>query len=74
MNDASIGTEYFTVKTSDYMELKLPEMSDWSCYLFGMGKSGLMFTPKIGEEPNAFWRLMQFLCFGHEWFKRKEKQ
>lgn len=47
----------------------LPEPSDWECHLFG----GLVWHPLKGQEPNAFWRLMQYLCFGNRWVKRSDK-
>lgn len=35
--------------------LNIPELSEWTCYLFGSGKMGLAFTPRKGCEPNWFW-------------------
>lgn len=50
------------------------QSSDWKCYLFGMGEYGVTFTPIKGKEPNAFWRVMQYLCFGNEWINIKEEK
>ncbi|GAG85679.1 unnamed protein product [marine sediment metagenome] len=49
-----------------------PELSDWHCELFGSGPYGMIFCPPKGKEPNRFWRLMQYLCFGNKW-KKDEK-
>ncbi len=46
------------------------ESSDWQCELFGMGPSGIVFNPRKGQEPNAFWRLMQYLVFGNKWVRK----
>lgn len=43
--------------------------SKWQCYLLGMGKTGITFTPREGNHPNWFWRKMQYLILGNEWFK-----
>ena len=50
---------------------KLPEYSEWECYLFG-SVSGIRFKPRKGDYPNAFWRFMQYICFGNRWVKDKE--
>lgn len=48
--------------------------SEWKCYLFGGDGGGFVWNPLQGEEPNWFWRKMQFLCFGFRWVKHpKEK-
>ena len=47
-----------------------PEPSEWECHLFGSGANGIVLTPNKGEEPNAFWRLMQYLAFGNRWVKK----
>lgn len=64
----------YCISDSVYKLHKEPELSDWSCYLFGLGPRGLCFTPEKGKEPNAFWRLMQYICFGNEWFNRVEQK
>lgn len=44
--------------------------SKWKCYLFGGTKfQGYMWRPLEGQEPNAFWRWMQYICFGNRWEK-----
>ena len=49
-----------------------PEYSDWECELFGSGPHGISFRPPKDQEPNWFWRLMQYLCFGNKWKKVKD--
>lgn len=39
----------------------------WKCEMFGSGPNGIVYTPPVGNEPNLFWRYMQYLCFGHKW-------
>jgi hypothetical protein len=48
------------------LQLPVPEYSDWHCELFGGGEAMVM-TPIKGNEPNFFWRWMQYLCFGNRW-------
>lgn len=50
------------------MTIKVPEYSEWTCYLFGMS-GGFSWKPLKGKQPNVFWRWMQYLCFGHCWIK-----
>lgn len=45
--------------------------SEWTCYLFGLGPTGITVIPQSGKEPNWFWRKMQYLILGNEWVKRK---
>ena len=48
----------------------MPEFSNWKCYLFGSTPgSGMMWQPYKGQEPNWFWRWMQYICFGNRWIK-----
>ena len=55
---------------SQFNALKLPELSDWTCYMFGSTVgNGMVWRPEKGKEPNAFWRWMQFLCFGNRWVR-----
>ena len=52
--------------------LSLPEPSEWKCYLFGSKSSqGIVFVPRKGQEPNWFWRKMQFLILGNKWVKNE---
>lgn len=53
---------------------KMPELSDWKCYLTGYPESpfgSLVLTPTKGNEPNWFHRNMQELILGFKWRKRK---
>ena len=50
--------------------IKNPELSEWYCELFGgSGLSGIRWRPEKGKEPNRFWMLMQYICFGNRWKK-----
>lgn len=52
--------------------LEYKEDSEWSCCLFGAkSDGGIFWRPKKGNEPNWFWRWMQYICFGNKWVKRK---
>ena len=55
----------------DYTAIKVPELSEWECELFGNGPGGLVWRPREGCHPNWFWRWMQYLIFGNNW-KKKE--
>ena len=52
-----------------------PELSNWECYLFGNrpGKSGMVYRPIKGNEPNWFARWMMHICFDCLWVKDKNK-
>jgi hypothetical protein len=53
------------------LNIKVIEYSEWCCYLFGgeSENSGIAWRPPKGKEPNAFWRWMQYICFGNRWIK-----
>lgn len=57
--------------TSPYAFLKMPEPSQWTCYLFGNrpGGMGLAYKPMLGKEPNWFVRWMMLVCFDCLWVK-----
>lgn len=57
------------IRTASASKLNLltPEYSNWQCYLFGSGSNGLSMRPLKGQEPNWFWRKMQYLAFGNKW-------
>ena len=38
----------------------------WECKLFGC-EEGIVLWRFEGEQPNAFWRLMQYLLIGNKW-------
>lgn len=65
MNDDTIYVE-----TKGEYRLSGPELSDWKCEVFGMGPNGIVWTPLKGQEPNWFWRRMQYLAFGNKWVRR----
>ena len=52
--------------------LRVPELSNWTCYLFGnrpWSNSGLAWTPEKGQVPNRFVRFMMRICFDCYWVK-----
>jgi hypothetical protein len=64
--DTVIDTSKFTV-TPHFVRL---QVSEWKCYLFGGGSTGIVFHPVHGNEPCWFWRKMQWFCFGNKWVKK----
>ena len=44
-----------------------PELSEWKCYLFGTDNH--ILVPKKENEPNWFWRKMQYFILGNKWVK-----
>ena len=63
--------------TEDQLEglsfFKMPEKSEWQCYLFGgePDGQGMIWIPNKGKEPNWFWRKMQYLILGNLWVKKE---
>jgi hypothetical protein len=53
--------------------LSIPEKSEWKCYMFGSRPdgNGLVYHPNKDNEPNWFWRKMQFLILGNKWVKNE---
>jgi hypothetical protein len=52
---------------------KTYEQSEWVCYMFGGGGyNGFIWRPAKGDQPNWFWRKMQYLLLGHRWVKEGE--
>ncbi len=62
--------DYVIQNTSDveWGFISTHEQSDWECRLTG----DTLYTPRKGEEPNWFHRLMQRLAFGFVWRKRNQ--
>ena len=58
---------------TEYKFIKIPENSEWVCYLFGNtpGGVGLIYRPRKGQEPNWFVRRMMKICFACTWIKEK---
>ena len=52
-----------------FTTIKPLEYSEWQCHLFGSNGQGISWRPVKGQEPNQFWRKMQYLCFGNKWVK-----
>ena len=65
-------TYTFPPKTDNWFllpsSLQVPEQSDWECEMYGTGRC-MVYRPTKGNEPNWFWRKMQYLCFGNKWVK-----
>ncbi len=57
-----------------YEFLKMPEQSEWTCYLFGNrpGGTGMAYKPRLSREPNWFVRWMMRVCFDCLWVKEKK--
>ncbi len=51
--------------------MSAPKMSEWRCDLFGT--PDICLHPRKGNEPNWFWRWMQFLAFGNRWYRIPKK-
>ena len=51
--------------------LKMPEQSEWKCYMFGSRPHAPTFVyfPSKGCEPNRFVRWMMAVCFDCLWVK-----
>lgn len=60
-----------TVTTNSIRNGPAPGLSEWKCHLFGSNGELTLVVPK-GEEPNWFWRKMQYIAFGNKWFKTKQ--
>jgi hypothetical protein len=62
-----------TEQQNPYRDFRFPspEMSEWQCYLFGNkpGGFGVVWRPHKGNEPNWFWRKMQYLILGNLWVR-----
>jgi hypothetical protein len=56
---------------TDYELLKIPEQSEWRCYLFcnKPGGVGIIYRPITGQVPNWFVRWMMKICLGCTWVK-----
>ena len=52
--------------------LQSPELSKWTCYLFGNrpGGMGMTYTPQTGQVPNRFVRFMMRICLDCYWVKQ----
>ena len=62
------------VAPDNFYTIKLPEQSEWKCYLFGntpQENSGIVWIPIKGQEPNWFVRWMMKVCFACIWVKEK---
>ena len=58
-------------KGFDGFYFSVPEYSEWVCDLFGAKENeGITWNPLKGEEPNWFWRKMQYVVFGNRWRRK----
>lgn len=72
--DKNTSSEYTQDTYSATYAFRLPEWSEWRCYMFGNTPSnncGIVWRPRKGQEPNAFVRWMMKLCFACTWVKEK---
>ena len=53
----------------DSYKIKFREYSEWQCHLFGSNGDGITWRPLKGQEPNWFWRKMNYLILGNKWVK-----
>ncbi len=61
---------------AQFTMMKLPEHSEWRCYLFGnrpWRQGGMVWHPLRGHAPNWFWRKMQYLILGNLWVYEPKK-
>jgi hypothetical protein len=72
VDEFSDGTKIFVPK-HNIGTISRPDYSEWQCYLFGNrpGKSGMIYRPTKGNEPNWFARWMMRICFDCLWVKDK---
>jgi len=57
--------------------IKIPEPSDWTCYMFGnkpLGNQGICYIPIKGQVPNFFVRWMMKICFACTWVRAENKK
>lgn len=57
---------------STYTMTLQPDLSDWSCYLFGNtpGGGGMVYKPTKENVPNAVVRWFMKVCLGCNWVKQ----
>jgi len=60
---------YNKFSVSEPMTIKETKFSNWKCHVFGA--KDIVWLPNEGDEPNWFWRRMQYLFFGNKWVKYK---
>lgn len=58
--------EPFISSKEAFAFIRSPELCDWQAKI-----NGLTYRPYKYQEPNAFHRLMQRLCFGVKWERVK---
>ena len=64
---SALGYGYTAYTTSKPATISIPKRSEWYCEIFGT--KDFTYRPLKGNEPNWFWRKMQYLCFGSKWIK-----
>ena len=70
------GIEEMKLTTEEITcEIKLPEPSEWTCYMFGATVgNGLVWNPEKGKVPNWFTRWMMKICFSCTWIKKEQEK
>ena len=53
--------------TSITINQNASDASEWKCRLYGI--DDFFFIPSKGNEPNWFWRTMQYILIGNKWSK-----
>lgn len=76
MSDLKNNDFYDTSKltaTTGTFKIHVPELSDWTCYMFGNKPNsvGLVYVPENRCVPNWFIRWMMKICFGCTWIKKE---
>lgn len=69
-----MAQDKMTAAPDGFYTIKLPEQSEWRCYLFGntpQHDQGIVYIPRKGQEPNWFVRWMMKVCFACTWIKEK---
>ena len=58
-----------------YGFIEPPELSDWTCYLFGATEgSGIRWNPEKGKVPNFFTRWMMKICSSCTWVRKAQEK
>ena len=69
--DNTVNPVWTTDVTPSYV-LRSATDTEWRCQLFGTGDAMTLHRSE-GDQPNWFWRKMQYLILGNKWIKSEEK-
>jgi hypothetical protein len=68
-----MASEDIALDPSGYIaSASLPKASKWRCEMYGLGPTGVILRPMVGNEPTWFHRAMQRVLLGHKWIKETE--